>query len=62
MCLACYDPSLVESAGINPCHCDAPYTHQAYARIDADLRRREVLGGMAAVVGMFAGFGLAPRE
>jgi imidazolonepropionase-like amidohydrolase len=62
MCLACYDPSIAESAGINPCHCDAPYTHQAYARIDADLRRREVLGGMAAVVGMFAGFGLAPRE
>jgi len=62
MCLACYDPSLVHSAGINPCHCDAPYTHQAFARIDADLRRREVLGGMAAVVGMFAGFGLAPQQ
>jgi imidazolonepropionase-like amidohydrolase len=35
---------------------------QAYARLEADLRRREFLGGAAAVLGMFAGFGLAPRE
>jgi imidazolonepropionase-like amidohydrolase len=34
----------------------------AYARLEADLRRREFLGGTAGVVGMFAGFGLAPRE
>ncbi len=31
-------------------------------RIEADLSRRQMIGGMAAVVGMFAGFGLAPKE
>jgi len=31
-------------------------------RIEADISRRQMLGGMAAVVGMFAGFGLAPQE
>ncbi|UFS67611.1 amidohydrolase family protein [Paracoccus denitrificans] len=31
-------------------------------RIEADISRRQMLGGMAAVVGMFAGFGLAPTE
>ncbi|MCA1775358.1 MAG: amidohydrolase family protein [Loktanella sp.] len=31
-------------------------------RIQADISRRQILGGAAAVVGMFAGFGLAPRE
>jgi imidazolonepropionase-like amidohydrolase len=31
-------------------------------RIEADLNRRQFLGGSAAVLGMFAGFGLAPRE
>lgn len=32
-----------------------------FARIEADLSRREALGGTAAVLGMFAGFGLAPQ-
>jgi imidazolonepropionase-like amidohydrolase len=31
-------------------------------RIEADISRRQILGGMTAVVAMFAGFGLAPRE
>lgn len=31
-------------------------------RIEADISRRQMLGGMSAVVGMFAGFGLAPQE
>ncbi|WP_283179827.1 amidohydrolase family protein [Gemmobacter sp. 24YEA27] len=31
-------------------------------RIEADISRRQMLGGMSAVVGMFAGFGLAPKE
>jgi imidazolonepropionase-like amidohydrolase len=31
-------------------------------RIEADISRRTFLGGSAAVVGMFAGFGLVPRE
>ena len=30
-------------------------------RIEADISRRQMLGGMSAVVGMFAGFGLAPK-
>lgn len=47
--------------GIDPCHCGAPHTLEAFARISADLDRRQMLGGMAAVVGMFAGFGLAQK-
>lgn len=39
-----------------------PQTLAAYARIDADISRRQMIGGMGAVVGMFAGFGLAPTE
>ncbi|WP_296717347.1 amidohydrolase family protein [Erythrobacter sp.] len=45
---------------INPCLCGSPKTQAAFARIEADLSRREALGGSAAVLGMFAGFGLAP--
>lgn len=30
------------------------------ARIEADITRREMIGGAGAVLGMFAGFGLAP--
>lgn len=44
------------------CHCGSPDTLTAMRRIDADISRRQMLGGMAAVVGMFAGFGLAPKE
>lgn len=62
VCVACSDPAFTQAAGIEPCHCGAPYTLAAYARLEADLRRRELLGGMAAVLGMFAGFGLAPKE
>lgn len=61
MCLAC-DLRLALAAGIDPCLCGAPQTIAAYARLEADLKRREFLGGTAAVLGMFAGFGLAPRE
>jgi imidazolonepropionase-like amidohydrolase len=49
-------------AAADPCRCGAPGTLRAQARLDADLRRREMLGGAAGVLGMFAGFGLAPRE
>jgi imidazolonepropionase-like amidohydrolase len=31
-------------------------------RIEADISRRRMLGGMASVLGMFAGFGLAPTD
>lgn len=34
----------------------------AFRRVEADLSRRQMLGGTAAVVGMFAGFGLASGE
>lgn len=49
-------------APINPCLCGAPRTQAAMHRIEADISRRQFLGGSAAVIGMFAGFGLAPRE
>lgn len=62
MCTACWAPKTARAAGLDPCHCGAPYTRAAFARIEADLRRRELLGGVAAVLGMFAGFGLAPAE
>jgi len=49
-------------AAIDCCLCGAPQTQAAFARIEADISRRQFLGGSAAVVGLFAGFGLAPRE
>ncbi len=49
-----------QAAWINPCLCGAPKTQEAFARIEADISRREALGGAGAVLGMFAGFGLAP--
>ncbi len=61
MCVACWDVESARAAGIEPCHCGAPYTRRAFARLEADLRRREFLGGAGAVLGLFAGFGLAPR-
>ena len=48
------------STFMNACKCGAPETLRAYARIEADLTRREILGGTAAVMGMFAGFNMAP--
>ncbi len=62
MCVSCWDAETAQAAGLDPCHCGAPHTLRAYARLEADLRRREFLGGAGAVLGMFAGFGLAPRE
>ncbi len=62
MCVACDDLATARLAGLDPCLCGAPQTMAAYARLEADLRRREFLGGTAAVLGLFAGFGLAPRE
>ena len=60
MCHSCWDPQAARAAGIDPCLCGAPQTLAAYARIEADISRRQMVGGMAAVVGMFAGFGLQP--
>jgi len=44
------------------CRCGAPSTLKAYRRIEADISRRELVGGAAATLGLFAGFGLAPRR
>ena len=61
MCQVCY--STLPSIGtVRYCRCGAPETQAAMRRIEADLSRRQMIGGMAAVVGMFAGFGLAPKE
>lgn len=62
MCLACAATGLNAGASIDMCLCGSPLTKAAMARLEADISRRQMLGGMAAVVGMFAGFGLAPGE
>jgi imidazolonepropionase-like amidohydrolase len=62
MCLACCEAIESGHAVINPCLCGAPETQAAMQRIEADISRRQLLGGAAAVMGLFAGFGLAPRE
>lgn len=61
MCLNCVSPLSPHAGMPLQCRCGAPETLAAYRRIEADLNRRQMLGGMAAVLGMFAGFGLAPR-
>lgn len=61
MCQVC-DAVAAVSAGVDPCLCGAPRTLAAYQRIEADLKRREFLGGASAVLGMFAGFGIGPRK
>lgn len=62
MCMTCCESIESGTAPINPCLCGAPETQAAMDRIEADISRRQFLGGTAAVLGMFAGFGLAPRE
>jgi imidazolonepropionase-like amidohydrolase len=62
MCLACYAPEPGAAPPIDICHRGAPATQAAFRRLQADLDRRQFLGGAGAVLGLFAGFGLAPRE
>ncbi|WP_292294823.1 amidohydrolase family protein [Marivita sp.] len=62
MCMVCCESIESGAAFINPCLCGAPETQAAMDRIEADISRRQFLGGTAAVVGMFGGFGLAPKE
>jgi imidazolonepropionase-like amidohydrolase len=62
MCMTCCEAIESGIEPINPCLCGAPETQAAMRRVEADITRRQLLGGTAAVVGMFAGFGLAPRE
>jgi len=45
---------------LHGCACGAPTTLRAFMRLEADISRRQILGGAAALLGMFAGFGLAP--
>lgn len=61
-CISCCEVAALGVAQINPCLCAAPETQIAMRRIEADISRRQFLGGSAAVIAMFAGFGLAPRE
>jgi imidazolonepropionase-like amidohydrolase len=61
MCLSCC-PEQALAAGPSPCHCGTPETQAAFRRLEADLSRRQMLGGAGAVLGMFAGFGLQPRR
>jgi imidazolonepropionase-like amidohydrolase len=60
MCLSCLQPDPQTGARIDMCLCGAPLTQAAFNRVSADLDRRRFLGGTAAVLGLFAGFGLGP--
>jgi imidazolonepropionase-like amidohydrolase len=62
MCQICSDALGETQSAVDCCLCGAPSTQAAFARIEADLNRRAMLGGTAAVLGMFAGFGLAPNR
>ncbi|PIV77805.1 MAG: hydrolase [Rhodobacteraceae bacterium CG17_big_fil_post_rev_8_21_14_2_50_63_15] len=58
MCLSCAQKLNAKGDPIQFCLCGAPETRAAFARIEADLNRRTMLGGTAAILGLFAGFGL----
>jgi imidazolonepropionase-like amidohydrolase len=60
--MSCAALAMRADTAIDVCLCGAPQTQAAFARIEADLNRRAVLGGTAAILGMFAGFGLAPSR
>ena len=66
MCITCCESKNRKRRGqhqsVPPLWSGAPETQAAMDRIEADISRRTFLGGTAAVIGMFAGFGLAPRE
>ena len=62
MCLTCAAIRCDHVSSIEVCHCGSPKTQAAMRRLEADISRRQMLGGMAGVLGMFAGFGLAPDE
>jgi imidazolonepropionase-like amidohydrolase len=60
MCLRCLATMTAPEAAISACLCGAPQTQAAFRRLEADLTRRQLAGGAAAILGLFAGFGLAP--
>ncbi|MDG4649746.1 hypothetical protein P6F26_14975 [Roseibacterium sp. SDUM158017] len=53
--MTCYERIESGAAGIDRCLCGAPQTQAAMDRIEADISRRQFLGGTPAVVGLFAG-------
>ena len=61
MCQSCLETTTIPGH-LDICHCGSPQTQAAMKRLEADISRRQMLGGMSAVVGMFAGFGLTPKE
>lgn len=60
MCNICLQTAAASHPHMS-CQCGAPETLMAMRRIEADISRRQMAGGVAAVMGMFAGFGLAPQ-
>lgn len=62
MCIICGPRPGVGLEPANPCLCGAPGSLRAMRRIEADLSRRQLPGGARAVLAMFAGFGLGPRD
>ncbi|SEP18807.1 metal-dependent hydrolase family protein [Aquisalimonas asiatica] len=42
------------------CLCGHPRVQAGFRRLEMDIQRRMVLGGMAAAVGLYAGFGTSP--
>jgi hypothetical protein len=60
MCIVCEISVRHPDAPLPPaaCRCGAPETMRAFARLERDFRRREMLGGTAAVLAVFAGLGL----
>ncbi len=67
MCTICDHRSAAHSAETDHphhagCLCGAAETQAAFHRINADLSRREMMGGAAATLGLFAGFALGPNH
>ena len=60
-CVQCQAQPAADAPPACGCLCGAPETQVAMRRLEADLSRREMLGGVAASLGAFAGAGLAPN-
>ncbi len=62
MCMTCSEA--IERGGtlINPFLCGAPVTRATKHRIETDISHHQFFDGRAAVVGLYAGLGLAPGQ